>query len=108
VRRAFLIAVVSVAAGTLDPAMAHEGHQHKVMGKVLAIDQERIEVETTDGKKVKGLLRPDTKYRRDTAPAARGDVKVGERVVLVVVQEQEEQNVKEVLLGASGTKEHED
>lgn len=105
--RAFLIAVVSVAAGCLDPAMAHEGHEHKVMGKVLAIDQERIEVETTDGKRLKVLLRPDTKYRRDTAPAARGDVKVGERVVLIVVEDQEEQNVKEVLLGASSTKEHE-
>ena len=94
---ATLMAVVALAGRTL----AHEGHEHKVMGKVVAIDDKKIEVEAVDGKKVTGVLGAETKYLRDKAPAARTDVKVGERVVIVVVQEKNVQNVKQVLLGAA-------
>jgi hypothetical protein len=82
------------------PALAHEGHEHKIMGKVVAIDDKTIEVESTDGKKVAGVLSAGTKYLRDKTAAARADVKVGERVVIVVVEEKGSQNVKQVLLGA--------
>jgi hypothetical protein len=84
------------------PALAHEGHEHKIMGKVVSIDDKTIEVESTDGKKVAGVLSAGTKYLRDKTAAARTDVKVGERVVIVVVEEKGSQNVKQVLLG-SGT-----
>jgi hypothetical protein len=84
------------------PARAHEGHEHKIMGKVVAIDDKTIEVEATDGKKVAGVLSAGTKYLRDKTAAARTDVKVGERVVIVVVEEKGSQNVKQVLLGAGG------
>jgi hypothetical protein len=88
-------------------ALAHEGHEHKVMGKVVAIDEKRIEVEATDGKKVTGALSTDTKYLRDKTPAARADVKVGERVVIVVVEDKDKvQNVKQVLLGAASSSAH--
>jgi len=91
-----LLTVVALAGS----ALAHEGHEHKVMGKVVAIDEKSIQVEDLDGKKVTGVLSAETKYLREEAPAARADVKVGERVVIVVVQEREIQKVKEVLLGA--------
>lgn len=105
-RRAFLVAFLAAAVGTTGAAVAHEGHEHKVMGKVVAVDEKQIEVETTDGKKVTGLLTPGTKYLRGKAAAARTDVKVGERVVIVVVEEQKKQNVKQVLLGAAPAEEH--
>ena len=91
-----LLAAFVALAGT---AMAHEGHEHKVMGKVVAIDDKKIEVEATDGKKVTGVLSAETKYTRDKAQATFADVKVGARVVIVVVQEKDVQKVKEVLLG---------
>jgi hypothetical protein len=82
------------------PLSAHEGHEHKVLGKVVAIDDKRIEVETTDGKRVTGALNAQTKYSRERTPAARADVRVGERVVIVVVEDaQRLQNVKHVMLG---------
>lgn len=82
--------------------LAHEGHEHKVMGKVVTIDEKKIEVESTDCRTVTGVLSPDTKYLRDKAAAARTDVKVGERVVIVVVEDKDKaQNVKQVLLGAA-------
>jgi hypothetical protein len=82
--------------------LAHEGHEHKVMGKVVTIEEKKIEVESTDGKRVTGVLSADTKYLRDKATAARIDVKVGERVVIVVVEDKDKvQNVTQVLLGAA-------
>jgi hypothetical protein len=84
-------------------ATAHEGHEHKVMGKVVAMSESRIEVETTDGKKVEAALLATTKYLRDKAVAARTDVKIGERVVIVTVEEKGQKNVKQVLLGTAST-----
>ena len=100
------MAVAALVAGSgLLPA--HEGHEHKVMGKVVTIDEKMIEVESTDGKKVSGVLSADTKYLRDKTPAGRADVKVGERVVIVVVEDKDKvQNVKQVLLGAGPSTDH--
>ena len=103
-RRASVAVVVAVVAlpALAGRGLAHEGHEHKVMGKVVTIDEKKIEVESTDGKKVTGVLSPDTKYLRDKAVTARTDVKVGERVVIVVVEDKGKvQNVKQVLLGAA-------
>jgi hypothetical protein len=106
-RRLFLIAAIAAATSGAGVLWAHEGHEHKVMGKVVAIDDKRIEVESTDGKRVTGVLSADTKYLRDEMPAARTDVKVGERVVIVVVEDKAKvQNVKRVLLGARSSEEH--
>ena len=91
-----LVAVVAVAGQVL----AHEGHEHKVMGKVVTIDEKAITVEGRDAKKVTGMLGAETKYMRDKAAVTRTDVKVGERVVVVIVEEHETQMVKQVLLGA--------
>lgn len=82
-------------------ALAHEGHEHKIMGKVVMIAESKIEVELPDGKKVTGALSAETKYIRDKAAVAWTDVKVGERVVIVVVEDKSKiKNVKRVLLGA--------
>ena len=80
---------------------AHEGHEHKVMGKVVAVSESKIEVEATDGKKVEAVLLATTKYLRDKATVARTDIKVGERVVIVTVEEKGQKNVKQVLVGAA-------
>jgi hypothetical protein len=98
-----LLAIV----GLTGRASGHEGHEHKVMGTVVTIDEKTIEVESSDGNKVSGVLSAETKYLRDKAPAARTDVKVGERVVIVVVEDaQKAQNVKQVLLGTAPAADH--
>jgi hypothetical protein len=97
------ITAVSIAAflAVAGVARAHEGHDHKVMGKVAAVSASQIQVETADGKKVTAALTAETKYSRDKAAAAQADVKVGERVVIVVVEEKGVQRAKQVLLGAA-------
>lgn len=94
------IAAVLVAAfGIAGLATAHEGHGHKVMGKVVAVDDKRIEVEGKDGKKVTGLLGPKTMFMNGKVMAVLADVRVGQRVVVTMVEENEKMNVTEVLLG---------
>ena len=95
-----LAAALATSWGLAGLAVAHEGHEHKVMGKVVTIDDKHIEVEAQDGKKVSGVLGSKTTYMREKAMVSRADVKVGERVVVTFVQEKDANNVKEVLLGA--------
>jgi hypothetical protein len=107
-RRALVaVAMAAAVAMVSRPVLAHGGHEHKVMGKVVAIDEERIEVEATDGRMVTGALRADTTYLRDKVAVSRPDVKLGERVVIVVVEDKDTgQKVKQVLLGAAQSAEH--
>ncbi len=81
---------------------AHEGHPHKVMGTVAAIDATHIEVDATDGKKVSILVTSETKYRKGTATAGAADVKVGQRVVVTFAEGGGKKTAKEVLLGTGG------
>ena len=98
------ITAVSIAAfvAVAGIARAHEGHDHKVMGKVAAVSAQQIEVETADGKKVTAALTAETKYSRDKAAVTHAEVKVGERVVIVLVEEKGVQKAKQVLLGTAG------
>lgn len=95
-----LAAVLLAVLGLAGLAMAHEGHAHKVMGKVIAIDDKKIEVEDKDGKHVSGLLGPKTMFMRGRIVAVLADVKVGQRVVVTMVEQQETMNVTKVMLGA--------
>lgn len=99
--RTIVAAVLTVVVGLAGQALAHEGHEHKVMGKVVTIDEKAITVEGLDTKKVVGMLGAETRYTRDKAAVSRTDVKVGERVVVVIMEEHEMQMVKQVLLGAA-------
>lgn len=63
-------------------AFAHEGHTHKIMGTVTAVDNEQVTVRATDGKAVSIRLDADTKYRKGDEPGAAADLKVGSRVVV--------------------------
>lgn len=82
-------------------ASAHEGHDHKVMGTVIAIDAKHIEVAAADGQKTSVELGAETKYLHGDMTAERSHVTVGQRVVVVFRQDEKTKaNVaKEVKLG---------
>ena len=82
---------------------AHEGHEHKAMGKVAVLDAAHIEVEGQDGKKTSVQLTPATKYMKDKTAATAADVKVGQRVVVVYVEDEKAKvlTATQVLLGVS-------
>ena len=100
-KKDILAAALVAAFGIAGLATAHENHGHKVMGKVVAVDDKRIELEGKDGKKVTGLLGPKTMFMNGKVMAKLADVKVGQRVVVTIVQEKEKMNVTEILLGVT-------
>jgi hypothetical protein len=63
--------------------LAHEGHNHKVMGTVKSIQGERLEVQTTDGKTSMFTISAQTKVVRGKTTATLADIKVGERIVVI-------------------------
>lgn len=92
----FLVASAAAAV----TALAHEGHAHKVMGTVVSITSEQIEVTTADGKKEAIALTKETVFKKDKALATAKDVMVGMRVVLSVIEKEEKKSVSEVMIGA--------
>ena len=104
-----IVVGLSLAAALVNPGrlLAHEGHAHKVMGTVAAVDAKHIEVDAKDGKKVSIELTAETKYLKPSAvtggaaqAASAADMKVGQRVVVTVAEAGEKKTAKEVMLGA--------
>ena len=77
---------------------AHEGHKHKLMGTVTAVDASHVEIETKDEKKVSILLTEDTNYMRGKEPASAADLKVGERIVVTTIEKEGKKTAQEILL----------
>jgi len=96
-----------VAAAVAIDALAHEGHDHKVMGTVSVIHEHHLEVKARDGKTTTFVLNADTRVLRDKTPIKAADIKVGDRVVVTAAQTKDGMVAKEIRVGASarpGTK----
>jgi hypothetical protein len=77
---------------------AHEGHAHRVMGTVKVVDTVHMEIETKDGERVSVVLTSGTKYLQGKLPAKAAEVKVGNRVVVTLVEKDGKKTAQEVLL----------
>jgi len=82
-------------------AQAHEGHEHKALGTVSAVDPSHVEVKTKDGQTVSIQLNAETKYQKGRTPAVLTDVKVAQRVLVTYIEQGEKHIAKEVLLGVA-------
>src|SRR2546428_7685727 len=91
-------AVAFLVAG---PVLAHEGHDHKIMGTVAAIDAKHIDVTTQDEHKTTIWLDGETKILRGKSQTTAGDVKVGERVVVTAIEKEGKMLAREVLLASA-------
>ena len=81
-RRAFVLALALVAA-TLSPALAHEGHDHKLLGTLTEVGAGSIVVKAVaDGALSTVTLTSTTKITRGKTKIAVADLKVGDRVVV--------------------------
>lgn len=76
----YLGVVGLLIAGRMPPAVAHEGHGHKVLGTVATIQGSHLEVTDKDGKTTMHMLDAKTKIRRGRAVATLANIKVGDRV----------------------------
>jgi hypothetical protein len=75
-----LMAAFALAAPVV--LLAHEGHDHKVMGVVTAIHENHLEVKDVKGKVTTHELGATTKITREKTKLAASDIKVGDRVVV--------------------------
>lgn len=81
--RIWIAGIALIAILALSPvARAHEGHPHRFMGTVSAVQDGQIEVKTTDGKIVAFALDAKTIYRQGKTQVSGKLPKVGERVVV--------------------------
>lgn len=64
---------------------AHGGMIH-VMGTVTAVSEHSVTVETTDKKSIEVLLTDSTTYMDGPKPSSKGELKVGDRVVIHAVK----------------------
>ena len=82
-RRILIAGLLLVCASVL--VHAHGGMIH-VMGTVTALTDTSVTVQTTDKKTVEVVLTDETTYQNGSKPAARKDLKVGDRVAIHAVK----------------------
>ncbi len=83
---------------------AHDGEVHKNLKcTVQTVNDTTLVVKGTDGKTITVALKANTKYLRGTTPIKRGDVKVGERIVVGVSSVKEPYTAVVVRLAETGT-----
>lgn len=85
---ATLLALVVLALGLGTPALAHEGHEHKVMGTVTMAAPDHVMLKDREGKNVTVKVTKDTKVNAKPAIAVE-EIKAGTRVVITAVEEKD-------------------
>jgi len=98
-KRMLVMALMMATVALPGRLVAHEGHAHKVMGTVTAIDASHVELDTTAGNRESFRLTAKTRYVRGTKAATAADVEAGDRVVLAVVEEHGVRTATEVRVG---------
>ena len=82
---ATLLAFGVLAIGSAVQLLAHEGHEHKVMGTVTMAAADHVMLKDKDGKDVMVKVTKDTKVKAKPALKIE-EIKVGTRVVITAVE----------------------
>ncbi len=85
---ATLLALAILAPGLGARLLAHDGHEHKVMGTVTMAAADHVMLEDKDGKDVTIKVTKTTKVKAKPAMKVEA-IKVGTRVVVTVVEEKD-------------------
>jgi hypothetical protein len=94
------LALAVLALGSSAQLLAHEGHEHKVMGTVTMAAVDHVMLKDKDGKDVMVKVTKDTKVKAKPAVKVE-DIKVGSRVVITAVEEKDKSmTAKSIEVGA--------
>ena len=97
---AIVLALAILALGSGARLLAHEGHEHKVMGTVTMAAADHIMLKDKDGKDVMVKVTKDTKVKAKPAVKVQ-DIKVGSRIVITAVEEKDKSmTAKSIEVGA--------
>ena len=80
------ILLVGLALTPAARALAHEGHEHKIMGIVSMVHENHLELKATDGKTSLITMDEKTRVVRGSAKVKADAIKAGDRVVVTAVQ----------------------
>ena len=81
--------------------LAHEGHTHKVMGTVSAINGQHVDVKQADGKTVTVMLDKGTTVTRGKEKLDASALKVGEKISVDAMQEKDMMMAHAIKLAAA-------
>ena len=100
-----LLAFAILALGSSARLVAHEGHEHKVMGTVTMAAADHVMLKDKDGKEVMVKVTKNTKVKAKPAVKVE-EIRVGTRVVVTAVEEKDKSmTAKTIEVGAvAGTK----
>lgn len=106
VRTLVLVALV-MGVSAVRGVMAHEGHDHTIMGTVTMAAPDHVMLKDKDGKAETVYLKADTKITREKTAMKVADIKTGMRVVITAVTEtdkgKERLVAKAIALGVTTT-----
>ena len=98
---AIVLALAILALGSGARLIAHEGHEHKVMGTVTMAAADHVMLKDKDGKDVMVKVTKDTKVKAKPAVNVE-DIKVGSRIVITAVEEKDKSmTAKSIDVGAA-------
>lgn len=85
---ATILALAVLTLGSGMRVLAHEGHEHKVMGTVTMAAADHVMLKDKDGKDVTVQVTKDTKVKAKPAQKVE-EIKAGTRVVITATQEKD-------------------
>lgn len=91
--RRFMLTITAVTMMTIavsGVAVAHPGHEHKIMGTVTMAAADHVMLKDKDGKDATVTINKDTKFIRAKKAMKISDVKVGMRVVVTAVTDEDD------------------
>jgi len=92
----FFVLSMVLAAGTV---VAHEGHEHKILGTVTMAAADHVMLETKGGKEVTVNVTADTKVTKGKEALKAEDLKAGTRIVVTAVGDKEPYTAKSIEIG---------
>ena len=96
-----LLAFAILALGSSARLVAHEGHEHKVMGTVTMAAADHVMLKDKDGKDVMVKVTADTKVKAKPALKVQ-EIKPGTRIVVSAVEEKDKSmTAKTIEVGAA-------
>lgn len=91
-----LAVVLTCTTAIAAPAIAHPGHDHKVMGVITAIHGDHVTMKTSDGHERSFQIVPTTKLLRGKKKGTAAELKIGMRLVVNVGSGEEPLKAKEI------------
>ena len=99
--RRLMLAITAAAMMTMTlggVAIAHPGHEHKIMGTVTMAAPDHVMLKDKDGKDATVSINKDTKFLRAKKAMKIADVKVGMRIVVTAVtDENDDKSIAKVI-----------